>query len=73
MASIDLQITQQFLTLTATRTFVTFEELKAGLGMPYDELILRKQDFEEILRTEDPKLRIVSRLDLNPPGFEFQA
>jgi hypothetical protein len=50
--------------------WVTFQELESEVGLTRDELIQIKPDVEAGLRRQDPSLRLTSRIDLSPEGFE---
>jgi hypothetical protein len=52
------------------RNWVTFQELESEVGLTRDELIQIKPDVEASLRRQDPSLRLTSRIDLSPEGFD---
>jgi hypothetical protein len=49
---------------------MSFADLEAESGLSRDQLIASKPDIETGLRTIDPDIRVVSRVDLEPQGFE---
>ncbi len=53
------------------RNFVAFEELAEVLDVPVDSVVGYKAQLEEAVRTYDDGLRLTSRVDLVPPGFEI--
>ena len=59
--------------LVKDKNFITFEELSNKLGVTINKIIELKNEFEKQLRLHDDKIRITSRVDLNPPGFEIES
>jgi hypothetical protein len=54
----------------ARRNSMSFDELESQTGLTRNELIAMKSDVEATLRRDDPRLRLTSRVDLSPEGFE---
>ena len=54
-------------------TYVTFERLERETGVAADDLVLRKAELERRFREEDdnPDLQLISRMDLDPPGWHL--
>ncbi|UCD64894.1 MAG: hypothetical protein JSW34_05535 [Candidatus Zixiibacteriota bacterium] len=63
----------EFSRLIKQRNFLPFSELCKHLGLTQAEIIRIKGELEDYLRREDPKARLVSRVDLDPPGFEIEC
>lgn len=57
----------------ARRNLMSFDELESQTGLTRDELIAIKADVEATLRQDDPTLRLTSRVDLSPEGFEVSS
>ena len=62
-----------FLTLVKDRNFITFDELEEKIGISACEALELKDEFEKQLRIEDSKIRIISRTDLERPGYEIES
>ncbi len=73
MADRDERLLEKFARLAASKNFLSFDELTTALGISAWELIRLKPDLEERLREEDDKVRLVSRMDLEPPGFYIES
>ncbi len=54
----------------STRNWITFEDLESETGLTRDQILEIKPDIEAGLRREDPSVRVISRVDLDPEGFE---
>jgi hypothetical protein len=54
----------------STRNWRSFEDLETATGLSRDRLIELKPKIEAELRLADPDLRVTSRMDLAPAGFE---
>ena len=54
----------------STRNWRSFDDLQAETGLTRDALIKLKPKIEEELRRVDPDVRVTSRVDLTPAGFE---
>jgi hypothetical protein len=55
-----------------SRNFVSFEELATALEVSVDTVIANKSELEAAIRRDDNRLRLTSRVDLVPPGFEVE-
>lgn len=54
----------------SSRNWISFAELESKTGLDRDQILEIKPDIEAGLRQEDPSVRLISRVDLNPEGFE---
>ena len=59
--------------LLSARNWVPFADLETETGLSLGELIQLKPEIEHDLRTAFPDASLVSRIDLNPPGFEVTS
>ena len=64
---------EEFVALIQNRNFISFSQLSYELGMLPEEIISLKCEFEEELRREDKKVHLISRIDLEPPGFQIES
>lgn len=53
------------------RSWITFAELESQIGLTRDQILKIKPDIEASLRRDDPAVRLTSRIDLHPEGFEI--
>lgn len=54
----------------STRNWITFAEIESETGFTRDQILEIKRDIEATLRRDDPSVRVISRVDLDPEGFE---
>jgi hypothetical protein len=54
----------------SARNWRSFDDLEAETGLTRDRLIALKPEIEAELRLADPDVRVTSRTDLAPAGFE---
>jgi hypothetical protein len=66
------ELGRQFLLACEGRTFITFHELSAKLGISVPKILSVKLDLEAYLKSVEPDSSLTSRMDLDPPGFEIR-
>lgn len=55
----------------STRTWMSFADLESETGLSRDQIIAHKAEIETALRRRNPDVRLTSRVDLHPQGFEI--